>query len=356
MALTLTVLVLSACTSTTGGTAADPGDSLETAAPSGTTGGSAPAADSVEAMLRLLPKLEYDADLQLTVNRWHAAAAAYGIDIPAADAGTAEVANYVISLPAMARTTSLTNAGYAQKWSTDEQFGYSRQSISVEAQMGPPPNDRGIAIGEFDLGAVTAATTSGPVGPDVQQIDVGGVPVLRWRDDFKVNQRQLNVLSAVGSSGRLAVPDPGTLLYSTYDRGIQDLIDVHQGRPSLADDSDVTALARLLDDRGVITARIEDGYEDGPLASIYLASGFFWDGEPEVVLAYQTPSEASASALAENLKSIFSGNIPGSDPKPWSTAIADLDVELDGPMAIATFTYLPGAYGWILLPYLLSVS
>jgi hypothetical protein len=332
------------------------------AGPTGSSGSTAPPAgdgDSIAEMLALLPEADGDETSIITITRWHAAARAYGIDVPGADASTEEIVDYVTALTlgegGLTSASDLMSLQVIASQSTQEQFGFRRQDISAEATAGTAPRRPQAARGRFDADEIAQATADGPVGPDVEQVETDGVPVLRWREDFDVDLKQITALSRLGSAGRLAVPDESTLLYATYDQGIDDLIAAHDGGPSLADDRNLAAVARALDDQGALSALILGPDDGGGLT--YLAAGIGWayaagDGDGgRMLLTYATGSAADARALADELEDLVVNGRTMMTKAPWSDYLTDPDIAVDGTQVVASFGVEGPAGRWAQFVY-----
>lgn len=307
-------------------------------------------------MLSLLPIPANDGVGSITsVTRWRAAARAYGIEVPDADAANADVLAYLAALTTgtggLVPASDLISAQDAATSSTQDQFGYRRQSIWTEAASGRAPRLLQAARGEFDPDAITEATKAGPVAADLTQVEVDGVPVLRWRADLAVGSGKPTALSRTGSAGRLGLPDDRTLLYAAHDAGISDLIYAYQGGPSLADDPDIAAVAEALDGQGALSALITPSIGGGGLEYEVAGAGFGWDGRARMILVYSTASTSAGNALGDELEELVTEGRTLGTRAPWSDYLAEPHIVTDGAVVTATFTLQGSSTAWAQFVY-----
>lgn len=321
-------LLVPACGSETAGSAAP--DAAEPA-----TG------DSIAAMLALLPPMEPRELGIVSVSRWHAAAEAYGVEVPPAGAPTDEILDYLTALTTedggVAEASDLMALRTAASAPVEDQFGFGLQQIAADIAAGSPPERLHAARGDFDPEAITEATRSGPVGEDVEEVDVDGVPVLRWREDFDTDFEQVHALSPVGGAGRLGLPDDSTLLYAGYDDGIEGLVDAVQGGASLADDEHLAAVAGALDAADVLSAQLTYRPEDSDLTYEAVGIGIAEDDGGRVVLAYSTGSPSEAQTLASAVAELVTSGETVAGNRPWSDLLGDPQIGTDGSLVTATF-------------------
>ena len=329
-------LLVSACTSTT------PGTGSPAAPESSTAGDGTGADDSIAAMLSLLPPIDAEEIGVVSVSRWHAAAEAYGVTVPADGASSDDVLDYLLALTTddggVAQASDLMGLRTAAIASTEDEFGFGRQQIAADITAGLPPRALHAARGDFDPDAVVDATLSGPVADDVEEVDVRGVPVLRWGDDLEPDVERIHVLSQVGGAGRLALPDDRTLLYAGYDDGIDGLIDAQQGGESLADDDDLAAVAGALDAEGTLSAQLTYRLDGSELPYVAAGIGLAWEDGGRMVLAYSTASESDAESVASAVGELVSSGQTVAGDQPWSELVSDPDIRTDGSLVTATFT------------------
>ena len=304
-------------------------------------------------MLVLLPPIDPEEVGVVSVSRWHAAAEAYGVAVPADGASSDEVLDYLTALTiedgGVAQASDLMALQTAAVASTEDEFGFGRQQIAADITAGLPPRALQAARGDFDPDAVVEATLSGPVVDDVQQVDVDGVPVLRWGDDLDHDLDRVHVLSQIGGAGRLAVPDERTLLYAGFDDGIAGLVAAQQGGESLADDDDLAAVAGALDAEAVISAQLTYRLDGSDLPYVTVGIGLVWDGGGRMVLAYSTDSESDAEALASDVEELVTSGETVATRQPWSELLGDPDVATDGSLVTATFTIEGSPARWAAL-------
>ncbi|SEO86314.1 hypothetical protein [Trujillonella endophytica] len=332
-----TTLLVSGC-----GADGDDGGGLPTAP------GGAAADDSVAGMLALLPPMDDDEIGIVTVSRWHAAAEAYGVPVPPAGADRDAVLDYLVALSTgdggLAPASALLDLRTAASASTQEEFGFAPQAVAADVSAGLPPQVVSAARGDFDVDAIGEATRSGPVAVDVEEVEVGGVPVLRWREDHETDFDQVTALSPIGSAGRLGLPDEETLLYATDDDGIEALADAARGGESLADDEDLAAVAGALDAEDVLAAQLTPRPEGSDLTYEAVGIGLAWDGAARVVLAWSTDSGSDAQALASSVEELVTSGESVATGRPWADLLGDPDVRVDGSLVTAVLT-LEGAPG-----------
>ena len=306
--------------------------------------------DSLTAMLALLPPMEDDELGVVTVSRWHAAAEAYGVPVPDAGADEDELLDYLTSLTTgdggLIAGSNLANLDTALSAPTEDQFGFALQQIAADISVGLPPGVLSAARGEFDPDAIAEATRSGPVADDVEEVEVAGVPVLRWREDFDTDFDQINALSPIGSAGRLGLPDDRTLLYAAHDDGIEALVDAQQGGASLADDEDLAAVARALDAQDVLSAQLTLRPGGSDLSYETVGIGFAWDDGGRVVLAYSTGSEADAESLASSLEDLLTSGDTVAGGQPWSELLAEPEIRAEGSVVTVVATAEGPAARW----------
>ncbi|MGY1770939.1 hypothetical protein [Blastococcus sp. SYSU D00813] len=327
-------LLTPACSSTADGSAA----------PAGQDGGAGTGAadDSITAMLALLPPLDA-ADLGVvTVSRWHAAAEAYGVDVPPVGVSSDELLDYFSPLTlddgGLTQASDLVNLVTVVTASAEEEFGFGPQQVAADVSAGVAPRLLSAARGDFDPGAIAETTLAGPVGPDTEQVEVDGVPVLRWREDLETDLEQQHALSPTGSAGRLGTPDDGTLLHAAYDDGIEGLVGAAMGGPSLADDEDLAAVAAALDAEGVLSAQLTSRPDGSDLTYDTVGLGLVWDGRGRAVLAYSTGSGLEAEALATELEELLTSGSSAVADRPWSSLLSDPDVRAEGSLVTVTAT------------------
>ena len=328
-------LLVSACASTTSGNGSP-------AAPESAAGNGSEADDSIAAMLSLLPPIDPEEVGVVSVSRWHAAAEAYGVTVPADGASSDDVLDYLVALTTddggVAPASDLMGLRTAAVSSTEEEFGFGRQQIAADITAGLPPRAHHAARGDFDPDAVVAATLSGPVADDVEEVDVRGVPVLRWGDDLEHDLQRIHALSQVGGSGRLGLPDDRTLLYAAYDEGIDGLVGAQQGGDSLADDADLAAVAGALDDEGALSAQLTYRLDGSDLPYAAAGVGLAWDDGGRLVLVYSTPSEADAESVASAVEEVVTSGETVAGGQPWSELLSDPEITTDGSLVTATFS------------------
>jgi hypothetical protein len=330
------LLLVPACSSTTAGNGS-PSDP-EASAPAG--GNSAD--DSIVAMLALLPPMDAEEIGLVSVSRWHAAADAYGVAVPADGASSDDVLDYLTALTTgdggVAQASDLVGLRTAAITSTEDEFGFGRQQIAADISAGSPPQVHQAARGDFDPDAIVETTLSGPVADDAEEVDVRDVPVLRWRDDFDVDFEQVNALSSTGAAGRLGLPDEHTLLYAGYDDGIEGLVTAQQGGESLADDDDLVAVADALDAEGTLSAQLTYRPDGSDLPYVAAGVGLVWDDGGRLVLAYSTGSESDAAAVASAVEDRVTSGRTAAGDRPWSELLSDPDIGTEGSLVTATFT------------------
>jgi hypothetical protein len=333
-ALAGATLLVSACSSSTPGTGSPAGPET---VPAGGTG----AGDSIVAMLAVLPPMDPEEIGVVSVSRWHAAAEAYGVPVPADDASSDEVLDYLLALTTedggVAQASDLMGLLTAATASTEEEFGFGRQQIAADITAGLPPRTHQAAHGAFDPDAVVDATLAGPVGDEAEQVDVDGVPVLRWGDDLEHDLQQIHVLSQVGGAGRLGLPDDRTLLYARYDDGIAGLVQAQQGGDSLADDDHLAAVAGVLDAEGTLSAQLAYRLDGSDLPYVAVGVGVAADDGGRMVLAYSTDSESDAQAVASEVEELVTSGATVAGGRPWSDLLTDPDIGTDGSLVTATF-------------------
>lgn len=271
------------------------------------------------------------------------AAQAYGVQVPAPSDDDEAVTQYLMALTAtdgaVGPGSALMSVTYAAMRSTADEFGYDRQSIAADITAGSPPRLLSAATGEFDSDRIVSATLAGPVGPDATQKSVDGAPLLRWREDFQIELQQVTALSPIGSAGRLAVPDDATLLYATFDDGIESLIDAADGsNGTLADDADLAELAAALDEHNALSAMLMRRPSTSTLGDYKsVAVGFSWDGSPHVIMVYAASSPSDAKALAAQVEDVAVSGVSETTRQPWSDLLPNPQVRDDGNLVIATF-------------------
>lgn len=339
-ALTLTV---SACSSSTVGTGAPEASE----SPASETG----ADDSIAAMLGLLPPIDPDDVGVVTASRWHAAADAYGAAVPADGASSAEVADYLVALTTgdggLAPASDLMGLRTAASTSIQEEFGFARQQIAADITAGLLPQALHAARGDFDPDAIVEATLSGPVADDVEEVEVQGVPVLRWREDGDNELSEPTALSLTGGAGRLGLPDDRTLLYAQDDDGIEALVDAEQGGESLADDDDLSAVAGALDAEDTLSAQLTYRLEGSDLPYVAVGIGFAWeDDRGRVVLAYSTDTESDAQSVADAVEELVTSGRTVVGDRPWNELLGDPDIRTGGSLVTATFSVDGPAARW----------
>lgn len=328
-------LLVSACSAPTPGTGS-PVDPESSAAPDGTG-----ADDSIAAMLALLLPMD-PADIGVvTVSRWHAAAEAYGVTVPAEGASSDEVLDYLLALTTedggVAQASDLMGLRTAAVASTEDEFGFGRQQIAADITAGLPPRAHHAARGDFDPDAVVEATLAGPVGDEVEQVDVEGVPVLRWGDDLEHDLQRIHVLSQVGGAGRLGLPDDRTLLYAGYDDGIAGLVEAQQGGESLAADDHLAAIASAIDAEGALSAQLTYRPDGSDLSYVAAGIGLAPTDGGRMVLAYSTDSESDAASVASAVEELVTSGRTVAGGQPWSALLTAPDISTDGSLVTATF-------------------
>jgi hypothetical protein len=331
--------LLAGCSSSPGGgsdngsgQSGSPGSS---SAPAPTDGG-----DSISGLLALAPPVPADDLGVVGVTRWHAAADAYGVDVPETGASKDELMEYLRALTVeggIVGASDLMDVTTASSMATEDDFGYFRQQIAADISVGQPPRRMHAARGEFDPDRIAEATRAGTVGPDVEEVEVAGVPVLRWREDFEARYDQLTALSRIGSSGRLAAPDNRTLLYAAHDDGIADLIEAAGGGESLADDPDLGPIAEELDAHDVLATQLMLRPDGSKLAYTAVGVGYAWDGSGRMVLVYSTESEEDSESVAEDVETLVTTGSTLGSRQPWSELLTDPEFAVDGRMVTATF-------------------
>ncbi|WP_409332553.1 hypothetical protein [Trujillonella humicola] len=329
--LTGLALLSAACSPTTGGGGSPAG-----------AGGAAGGEDSVLGMLALLPPLDADELGVVTVTRWHAGAAAHGVEVPGPGADADAILDYVAALTlddgGLAQGSALLDLTTVARSSTEEDFGFGAQQIAADVSAGLPPRVLSAARGDFDPEAVTEATLAGPVGAGTEQVEVDGVPVLRWLGDLETDLSQRHALSPVGLAGRLGLPDGGTLLHAGSDDGIARLVAAATGGPSLADDEDLAAVAAALDAEGVLAAQLTTRPEGSDLGYDAVGIGLVRDGAARVVLAYATGSAAEAATLSAEVEELLTAGSSRAGGRPWSSLLSDPDVGTEGSLVTVTAT------------------
>jgi hypothetical protein len=244
----------------------------------------------------------------VSVSRWHAAAEAYGVTVPPDGASTDDVLDYLLALTTedggVAQASDLMGLLTAATASTEEQFGFGRQQIAADITTGLPSRAHQAARGDFDSHAVVGATLAGPVGEEVEEVDVEGVPVLRWGDDLEHDLQRIHVLSQVSGAGRLGLPDDRTLRYARYDDGFAGLVQAQQGGDSLADDDHLAAVAGALDAEGTLSAQMAYRLDGSDLPYVAVGVGLAEDDGGRMVLAYSTDSESDAEAVASAVEEL----------------------------------------------------
>lgn len=336
-ALLAAAALLTACGSGTDGSGSPAGPFSGDGGAGGGAGG-----DSVSAMLALLPPLDDDELGVVTVTRWHAGAEAYGVEVPAGDAPTDEVLDYVAALTlddgGLVQGSALLDLTTVASTSTAEEFGFGAGQVAADVSAGLPPRLLSAARGDVDPDAVTAATRAGPVGADVELVEVDGVPVLRWRDDLDTDLSQRHALSPVGLAGRLGLPDAGTLLHAGWDDGIEGLVAAAAGGESLADDEDLAAVAAALDAQDVLAAQLTRRPEGSDLGYDAVGIGLVWDGAGRAVLAYSTGSGSEAQALAADVEELLTSGSSVAADRPWSSLLSGPEVRTEGSVVTVTAT------------------
>jgi hypothetical protein len=328
-------LLVSACTSTTTGNGSP-------ATPESSTSGNGSGDDSIAAMLALLPRVDPEEVGVVSVSRWHAAAEAYGVPVPADGASSDEVLAYLVALNTddggVAQASDLMGLLTAASASTEDEFGFGRQQIAADVTAGVPPRALHAARGDFAPDAVIDATLAGPVAEDVEEVEVQGVPVLRWGDDLETDFERIHVLSQVGGAGRLGLPDDRTLLYAGYDDGIAGLVEAQQGGDSLAGDDDLATVAGALDAEDVLSAQLTCRLDGSDLPYVAAGIGVAWDGGGRMVLAYSTESDSDAESVASAVEELVASGNTAASGQPWSELLTEPEVATDGSLVTATFT------------------
>ncbi len=336
------VLLVSACTSGVPGTGSPAGGEQPA--------GGGPAGDSISVMLALLPPMDRDELGIVSVTRWHAAAEAYGIEVPG-DAATAdEVLGYLSSLTSgdggLTRASDLLDLAHVASRPTTEDFGFAPQQVAADVSAGLAPQVLSAARGDFDPDDIGEATRSGTVADEVEEVDVDGVPVLRWREDSESDLERPTSLSPIGSAGRLGLPDDATLLHARDDDGMAALVEAFRGGASLADDGDLAAVAGALDAEGALAAQLTHRPGDSDLQYAAAGIGFAWDDGGRVVLAYSTDSESLARTLASTLEETVTSGSTRASGRPWSDLLLDPEIRTEGPLVVATSTVEAPAGRW----------
>lgn len=307
--------------------------------------GSAPAApdDSFAAMLKLLPPSPAG-NIMLSINRYHAAARAQQVPIPGDDASAEDLVTFYGSLQGLTLASDITSPPWIEGGSTEEQFGYRRQAVSADARLGRTPGYQ-LARGDFDADAITEGMQTGPLAERVEVTEVDGVEVLRWLKDQATDVDLVTSLSPLGRSGRLAIPDDSTLLLAETDELIDNLISRQRGNgPSLADDPAMSSLASVLDDRQALSGDFQShdgGSTPNVLQYSVSACGSYQDSMLRLVLAFATDSEADASKLADQLRTLMTSAVPDQDLQ-WSDVLADAQFAASDSTTVVTAAYTRG--------------
>ena len=325
---------------------------------------------SMESMLGLVPE-ESGASDQVIVADYEAATEAAGVDRPEEGASEDEIAEWSLALTANETGLGLYLSGFFGDEFVDdeawrEEIGWA--PIDVDQSVDVTSDEFGSLFafrGRFDPAAIDEAVRQDPAWSDeLETEEHNGIPFYSWGED-DATLENITAVRNIGRGGRMAVLDEETILWSWATEPIEAAIDAATGEAdSLADDEELAALARGLDDEGALgglltsqgaelsaagaipdltdlSSTFEPDLDAPVLAPVAsLATGIRWtDDEPALILHLLHGDDSTAEENAERLGVIIEQEEAPSG-QPWSEVVSLDSAESDGPRLLAILALL----------------
>lgn len=228
-------------------------------------------------MLGLVPDTAQVRLNPLLVNLYWRAAAAGGIEVPAAGAGVKQTAKYMFTLTSdLPAGIGAVGSELAQQASDPEvpgTTGFGISDVAADISAAAPPGNMLAARGRFDtkhIDSVLRADTTWAHAFTTSTQD--GTTIYRWLDDHATDltRRRTGLFTDIGGSRRFAFPEPSTFLYSRDDATMRATLNARTGGTSLATDPEYAALAAALDGQQVYSAML---LQPIPAADVFGAAG-----------------------------------------------------------------------------------
>lgn len=346
--IAIAATVVAACGSGVG----DDGD-----APSGDDGGG-----RIESALTFVPATEGASDF-VVVNDTAAAADAAGLTAPEPGASEEEIGAYLSPLSgvgddatvAVAPSDLLIQSAIDDAGWRDE-VGFGVVDLTGDVTSGQPPDDLQTLFGDFDEAAVEQAVSTDPAwSGELDEVEYGDATYWSWGEDGAIDPSAISRVRRLGESARLFVDgDAGVAYWANTDATIEAALDTFAGdEPSLADDPELGPLAAALDELGAYSAiltadgealqvpdGISSGAGDSPTLEPYeaVATGAaVVDGSARLLVVLVNTDEPTAQANADLLAQIVAEGSSAVNGRPWSDALGDGEITVDGTVLAASF-------------------
>lgn len=324
-------------------------------------------------MLQLVPDIAPVRSNQLMVNLYWRAAAAGGVEVPAAGADVKQTARYMFTL------TSDPQAGIGARGSTLAQqavypevpaaTGFGIADVAADISAAVPPGNMLAARGRFDTGHIDEVLRADSTWADALTTPTqDGTTIYRWLDDHAMDltRRRTGLFTDIGGSRRFAFPEASTFVYTRDDATMRAALNARAGGTSLAADPEYAALAAALDGQQVYSAVVLqpsstadllsgpvdattdaaelarrkselDAYGLGPYRLAGIGQSRV-DGTPRTVIALVNADEAAAATNVDRLRTALQSGSDTVTDKPWSTMFAVESVTAKGELTVAVLT------------------
>lgn len=315
----------------------------------------------VESALSFVPATEGASD-SVVVNDTAAAADAAGLSAPEAGASEQEIGAYLSPLSgvgddatvAVAPSDLLIQSAIDDAGWRDE-VGFGVIDLTGDVTSGQPPDDLQTIFGDFDEAAVERAVTTDPAwSGELDEVEYGDLTYWSWGEDSAIDPQGTSTVRRLGESARLFVDDDaGVAYWANTTATMEAALDTFAGgAPSLADDPELGPMAAALDGMGAYSAiltadgealQTPDGIPgggEGPTLEPYeaVATGAaVVDGQARLLVTLLNADEATAEANAALLAEIVAEGESAVNGRPWSDALGEGDVTVDGTVVAASF-------------------
>lgn len=315
----------------------------------------------IESALTFVPATEGASDF-VVVNDTAAAADAAGLTAPERGASEEEIGAYLSPLSGVGddATVAVAPSDLLIQSAIDdagwrEEVGFGVVDLTGDVTSGQPPDDLQTLFGDFDEAAVEQAVSTDPAwSGELDEVEYGDRTYWSWGEDGAIDPSAISTVRRLGESARLFVDgDAGVAYWANTDATMQAALDTFAGdAPSLADDPELGSMAAALDELGAYSAILTADGEalqagpgaagggDGPALEPYeaVATGAaVVDGQARLLVVLVNADGATAQANADRLAQIVAEGSSAVNGRPWSDALGDGEITVDGTVVAASF-------------------
>lgn len=221
---------------------------------SGSGGGTLSSSGGLSGLLRRVPDTTATRRSIVYLD-WSAASDLAKTKRPPADANYAATRRYVQKVvldqprSPVGYPPDFPDVAQAQVGDIRPELGFSWGDLAQSLSPGPPAVGATVMRGRFDKAAIAhAAHTAKPWNRQLHVGSIDGATVYRWGSDNRSNVSHISPARPLGQGGRLALSDD-MAMWAVSDRVLDASLDAGAGkRPSLADNSAVSAVAESFDE------------------------------------------------------------------------------------------------------------